>query len=652
MKETPPTRSDQYQISFADENPIARPETERSLLARFGSLHWLVLCGSIGVTLFAWSYSKTQTEKTQRVQFERQATHVAELIRERMAKYEEALRAGVGAIHMHGSLTDLKVSDWRRFSSSFRIDLKFPGINGIGVIFPVAREHAAVYTAEQQVDRPTFSIHPPHTQPELLPIVYIEPEDANKAAVGLDMAHEEKRYAAARDARSSGQSRITAPIVLVQDNQKTPGFLLFVPYYSTIAAETLKTPEEHENSFRGIVYAPFIVKKLMLGTLSQGNRQVSVRIVDEGEVIYDELTQANADFDPNSLFSQSIPVEIYGRKWTFEIHSALSFRPLTRSNEPDLILYGGIIVDALLFLNFFALARTGKRATRLAAEMTEDLRQSTDRLKEKNEELKREAEIRFNAERRAEAANNAKSSFLSSMSHELRTPLNGILGFGEMIREDAQARGDTELQENAALIVESGHHLLSLINDLLDITRIESGKFAVNSCPVQPSELVRSIEPVARKLLESSGNTLTLRIDVKARLYADPLRVKQMLLNLLGNAAKYCSGTEVQLMVASSRDEGDAESCLFIVQDTGGGIPESERETIFAPFHRLEDSAHGKREGTGLGLPLTRELARQMGGDCTLEPSDRGARFVIMLPADRPVHPSEPDAFGPQAQAS
>lgn len=533
---------------------------------------------------------------------------------------------------MHGALTNLQHDEWHRFSSSLRIDRKFPGINGIGVILPIDRRQVDAHIAEQRQIRPDYRIYPPHENEELLPIVYIEPEDINKQAVGLDMAHEPNRYTAARAARESGETQITAPIVLVQDNQKTPGFLLFVPFYSSLDTSMLKSPSEREQAFKGIVYAPFIVKKLMLGTLAQASRQVGLRISDNNEIIYDELTPENEDFDSQPLFSQEIQVPIFGRQWTFTVQSSLSFRSLTHSREADLILYGGIIVDALILLNFLSVTRTGRQAARLAADMTNDLHNRTNQLVTMNEDLRKEAAIRMLAEQRADAANAAKSAFLGSMSHELRTPLNGILGFGEMILTDATAAGDAELQENAQLIVDSGHHLLSLINDLLDLTRIESGKFTTHLTHVSPGEIVEAVAPIGQKLLEASGSILKVAIDPNVRLYSDPLRVKQMLLNLLGNSAKYCSHVEVLLTVSAGQSADGKSTCIFTVHDTGNGIPASEKESIFSPFHRLKN-AEGASEGTGLGLPLTRELARQMGGDCTLEASERGARFVITLPA-------------------
>jgi CHASE1-domain containing sensor protein len=146
------------------------------------------------------------------------------------------------------------------------------------------------------------------------------------------MAHERNRYTVALKARDTGTAQITGPIVLVQDRERTPGFLFYAPFYTGGLPETLGV---RKTRFAGLVYAPFIMKRLMAGTLDKDRRQVSVRISDGAEILYNEHVATDADFDADPLFRIANEVEIYGRRWMFDIISAKSFRASFTSNQPQ-----------------------------------------------------------------------------------------------------------------------------------------------------------------------------------------------------------------------------------------------------------------------------------------------------------------------------
>jgi CHASE1-domain containing sensor protein len=185
----------------------------KNSLERGGSLHWyhwLVVVLSIFLTVFAWYFSKKQVDEKSRIQFLRESDHVVELISERMKKYEDGLWGGVAAIQAKGG--DISHQAWRIFAENLRIDTKYPGINGIGVIHYVPRGKLNSYLEKQRQDRPDYKVHPEHNGNELFPITHIEPVNINAKAVGLDMAHEVNRYTAAKKARDTGLAQITGPI--------------------------------------------------------------------------------------------------------------------------------------------------------------------------------------------------------------------------------------------------------------------------------------------------------------------------------------------------------------------------------------------------------------------------------------------------------
>ncbi|MEA2355294.1 MAG: hypothetical protein QOD61_1423 [Solirubrobacteraceae bacterium] len=247
----------------------------------------------------------------------------------------------------------------------------------------------------------------------------------------------------------------------------------------------------------------------------------------------------------------------------------------------------------------------------------------------------------------AERASDAKSQFLSAMSHELRTPLNAILGFGQLLEFDEL---DAEQHESAHHIVEAGRHLLGLVNEVLDIARIESGKLTVSVEPVALGPVLEEVGALIGPLGRERG--ITVEIDRGAgepwRLLADRQRLQQIFINLLSNAIKYNhAGGWVRLYC----EPGAGETLAIVVADGGPGIDASDQERMFEPFERIGEHA---AEGTGLGLALARHLAELMGGSLAVDSQPgAGARFILTLPlsvsgpADLPPRSSAAVAIGP-----
>lgn len=356
-----------------------RKKNENDTSKRDGRLHWyhwLVVVLSLVLTLSAWQVTSRLAEQKSQIQFNFQADLLVELVKERMLKYEDALWAGVASIHALKDPVD--THSWRSFATALSIEEKYPGINGIGIIDYVAPNELEDYLEEQRKYRPDYQIHPKHNKSEYWPITHIEPVQSNKKAVGLDMAHETNRYTASTRARDSATAQITGPIILVQDAKKTPGFLFFAPYYKVKQAPN--SLALRRVSFVANVYAPFIMEKLMEGTLKNENRLVNFRISDGNDLLYDELQLDSEDFDSDPLFSKMLNVDMYGRKWSFELQSSNIFRDQVSNDQPLMILIGGISIDVLLLILFIILARSNKKAIVYADEVTRELKVSEKKL--------------------------------------------------------------------------------------------------------------------------------------------------------------------------------------------------------------------------------------------------------------------------------
>ncbi len=250
------------------------------------------------------------------------------------------------------------------------------------------------------------------------------------------------------------------------------------------------------------------------------------------------------------------------------------------------------------------------------------------------EELVRERTAQLEkAHDEAIQANMVKSQFLANMSHELRTPLNAIIGYSEMLMEDAQDLGEPTFSEDLAKISKAGKHLLSLINDILDISKIEAGKMDLHFESCEVPGLVQDVLTTVKPLIAANGNRLETSL-VEGEITTDVTKLRQILINLLSNASKFTKDGTIAFEV-SRMARGRQEGYRFSVKDTGIGMTPEQLGRLFQPFSQADSSTTRKYGGTGLGLAISQRFCQMMGGDIRVESEmGAGSTFECWLPLD------------------
>jgi signal transduction histidine kinase len=314
------------------------------------------------------------------------------------------------------------------------------------------------------------------------------------------------------------------------------------------------------------------------------------------------------------------------------------FNPLiTLKPLPDTLLNVlvpvGTLVGAVLCM--LSIWQSGARMQ----ETIDDTMTANEALRESERTLERKVEARTAelAVARDEALNasRAKSDFLANMSHELRTPLNAIIGYSELIEEEAAERGDSYMLD-IGRIASSGRYLLSLINGVLDLSKIEAGKMDVQVEDFDLDDLLREVEGTIGPLVKQNSNRLeVLKPGPLGTMRSDPTKVRQVLLNLLSNACKFTREGVISVTASDDRDDS-AELVVFAIRDTGVGMTPVQLERVFDAFVQAEDSTARDFGGTGLGLSITRQFCEILGGSIDARSqAGVGSTFTVLLPRDK-----------------
>ena len=542
----------------------------------------VVLLNSLLLTLVATLVVGFMGVTRDRERFERAQRVVEDRIESRLGTYT-AMLYGVRAFL---TASDTVSPDaFRRYVAQLEIARRFPGAQGIGFSRRLSRD------ASPGVTTPDTSAAAADGG-ERHAIVFLEPLDRrNRAAIGFDMFRDSVRRDAMTRARDSGASALSGRVVLVQEIEgaKQPGFLLYVPIYA--GGGVPSTVEERRARLVGFAYSPFRAGDLFTAIFAGDTAQLDFHVfdgkaIDPASLLYDSSPERDDALAPRRRYAATSQLAFGGHRWTLgytkEPHGWVLLALLPA------VALGGIALSGLLY----RVSRSEARARR-AAERSEAVR----------------------------------ARFYAAMSHELRTPINAIIGYNDLILDGIYGEINDLQRAGLGRSQRAARHLTALVNDVLDMSKLEAGMEELELEDVAVVPLIDEVLYIVRPVLARYGTEVHVETACRHSVRSDPRRLRQILLNLLSNAAKFGDGKPVKLRCT---DEPDG-SLSIEVEDQGLGIAEEDLDRVFEEFVQLRTGQ--RMEGTGLGLPISRRLAELLGGqlDVRSEPG-RGSTFRLVLP--------------------
>lgn len=618
---------------------------------------YIVLAASLLLTIVATLLVAASARDRDRARFENAVQSTQDLIRDRLDTYVALLRGGSA---LFAASEEVSRADFRAYVDRLDVRRRYPGIQGIGFslrVPPGTRD--SLVSAVRAEGLGDFRIWPEGEREQVHSIVYLAPLDArNRAVLGFDMFSEPTRRATMERARDTGAPALTGKVRLKQeiDERVQAGFLIYVPVYR--GGNVPSTVAERRSALRGFVYSPFRADDLFAGIFgTERNPRVAFRVYDGAVIRPDNLLHDSGSGStgrPDSPeFTATTTLETAGRVWTLTFASLPAFEAASdRSFVPGIATLG-LLASLVLFAVTRSEAKardTAERTAEEAAELATQLQKQALELEQQVEEsqaLNEELEATNNdlvatmaraehARAEAEHANRAKADFLAAMSHELRTPLNAIAGYAELMEMGLRGPVTDAQRSDLDRIRRSQQHLLSLINDILNFAKLEAGSVEFRIADVPLWEVLVDLRAMTEPQLIARGVVHHFHLpdrSLAARGEAD--KVQQILLNLLTNAIKFTDpGGRVSVAA-----EADGEWVRIQVRDTGRGIAADRLDDIFDPFVQVERHlTQSSQQGVGLGLAISRELARGMGGELAVESRQgEGSTFTLTLSRGGPV---------------
>lgn len=574
---------------------------------------YVILIISLLITILSTLYVLKNTEQLDRLRFESAVQDTQSNINNRIETYIALLRGASGVITAYPDITQ---EEFRSFVDRLTLSEKYPGIQGIGYIKRVKQENKEEFLQTQsEILGKEIKIWPENENSEYFPILYLEPTEFknNEAALGFDVSSESIRKDALERARDTGTRAASKKVIIgqiINSPKKQPGFFIYVPIYETSAVP--KTLQERRETLTGYVYAPFRADDLLVGILgNEAKLLINFQIydgtkIDQKQLLHDSRlinTEKTAHYSPR--YTTIRQIDIAGETWTINFANDAAFEKFSQRGLAPVILLGGFIVSFTLFL----LSRS-QYIARAQAEKAVFL------LKHSEKELQKAIGLRDN--------------FISIASHELKTPVTSLKVYTEVLLKNFSAKGESKATEYMQKMNRQIDKLTFLIQDLLDVSRLQAGKLAFREEAFQINDVIN--EAIDNMLTVSTSHKILLKGKAKKLVWGDKERISQVINNFLTNAMKYSPKADKIKVIVTEEKKG----VQVAVQDFGIGIGDKHLKKIFTRFYRVTDTDEQTYPGLGMGLYICYEIIKRHGGDIKVfSKKGKGSTFSFLIPYEK-----------------
>jgi signal transduction histidine kinase/ActR/RegA family two-component response regulator len=609
----------------------------------------LILIAGLFITFIISKYVNQKEESQAQKEFVQVCNEIKSKIITRVNMQKEFLISGSSLFEASETVTR---DEWKNFNKFSGNNVKFMGVQGLGFSPIIKKEDLKKHiSAIQKEGFPKYKVFPSGIRDIYTSVIYLEPfSGRNTLGFGYDMFSDPVRRKAMEISRDKNEPALSGKVFLRMETKKDiqAGALMYVPVYKNVPINTIA---DRRGAIIGWVFCAFRMDDLMKSTLGtrflNSQRNIHLQIYEDDTLVPEALLfnshKNKIGIDKETkIRTRILPVVFNNKKWTLVL-SQFSESTFFFSIQVLLISIGGMIISLLLSALSYTLLITKKRAKTLAEQLSLDLLiknqeyermnkslnknykkliVSKEKLKETNVELEK-------AKEKAEESDKLKSAFLANMSHEIRTPMNGIMGFAELLKS-----GNLSPEENKnyiEIIEKSGTRLLSIINDIVDISKIEAGQMMVSNSTTNVDEQMQYLQTFFSPEAQDKGIQLVLKKSLdneETIISTDREKLYAILINLVKNAIKYT----VKGTIEFGYEKKDTQ-IEFFVKDTGIGISKDRQKAIFERFIQADFNDKMARQGAGLGLAIAKAYVELLDGKIWVNSEiGKGSEFYFSIP--------------------